>query len=194
MSTPQELVQLICVHVSTCTRCHTLHVPNLDAIGCQDEGFPASMGNDHNTAALQCKLLLVDLLRDVRTYLISESQYESYAEQVGACSHSRGSYSQRAAGMAHKPKRASPTNAAQCSVPHLTHATTPAPGPLMCFAPAAFGGQAPRVCQPADGGHEPVWCLTAELCCCAGEGRQGRPSHSSPAQVLQMLQQAVSVE
>lgn len=42
------------------------------------------MGNDHNTAALQCKLLLVDLLRDVRTYLLAQSPYESYAEQVRA--------------------------------------------------------------------------------------------------------------
>lgn len=40
------------------------------------------MGNDHNTAALQCKLLLVDLLRDVRTYLVANSPFESYAEQV----------------------------------------------------------------------------------------------------------------
>jgi hypothetical protein len=51
---------------------------------CQDEGFPTSMGNDHNTAALQCKLLLVDLLRDVRAYLLAQSPYESYAEQVRA--------------------------------------------------------------------------------------------------------------
>lgn len=51
--------------------------------GCQDESFPASLGNDHSTAALQCKLLLVDLLRDVRAYLVAESKYESYAEQVG---------------------------------------------------------------------------------------------------------------
>ncbi len=44
------------------------------------------MGNDHNTAALQCKLLLIELLKDVRTYLVAESSYESYAEQVGtAC-------------------------------------------------------------------------------------------------------------
>jgi hypothetical protein len=49
---------------------------------CQDENFPASMGNDHNTAALQCKLLLVDLLRDVRAYLLAHSPYESLAEQV----------------------------------------------------------------------------------------------------------------
>ena len=45
------------------------------------------MGNDHNTAALQCKLLLLDLLRDVRAYLVAESEYESYAEQVSADDH-----------------------------------------------------------------------------------------------------------
>jgi hypothetical protein len=52
------------------------------AAGCQDENFPASMGNDHNTAALQCKLLIVDLLRDVSAYLLAHSPYESLAEQV----------------------------------------------------------------------------------------------------------------
>lgn len=41
------------------------------------------MGNDHSTAALQCKLLLMDLLQDVRAYLIADSQFESLAEQVG---------------------------------------------------------------------------------------------------------------
>lgn len=51
--------------------------------GCQDENFPSSMGNDHSTAALQCKLLLMDLLQDVRAYLIADSQFESLAEQVG---------------------------------------------------------------------------------------------------------------
>lgn len=40
------------------------------------------MGNDHNTAALQCKLLLIDMLRDVRAYLLAQSPYESLAEQV----------------------------------------------------------------------------------------------------------------
>jgi hypothetical protein len=45
------------------------------------------MGNDHNTAALQCKLLLIELLRDVRRYLVAESHYESYAEQVGLVQH-----------------------------------------------------------------------------------------------------------
>jgi hypothetical protein len=54
----------------------------LPAAGCQDENFPTSMGNDHNTAALQCKLLLLDMLRDVRAYLLAQSPYESLAEQV----------------------------------------------------------------------------------------------------------------
>jgi hypothetical protein len=42
------------------------------------------MGNDHNTAALQCKLLLMDMLRNVRAYLLAQSPYESLAEQVHA--------------------------------------------------------------------------------------------------------------
>lgn len=47
----------------------------------QDENFPASLGNDHNVAALHCKVLLMDLLKDVRAYLIADSPWESYAEQ-----------------------------------------------------------------------------------------------------------------
>lgn len=57
----------------------------LSAAGCQDENFPTSMGSDHNTAALQCKLLLMDMLRDVRAYLLAQSPYESLAEQVTLC-------------------------------------------------------------------------------------------------------------
>lgn len=46
----------------------------------QDEGFPASLGNDHTLAAMQCRHLLLKLLRDVRSYLVAPSVYESYAE------------------------------------------------------------------------------------------------------------------
>lgn len=48
------------------------------------------MGNDHNTAALQCKLLMIELLRDVRAYLVADSVYESCAEQVSG-RHANGS-------------------------------------------------------------------------------------------------------
>lgn len=109
-------LKAVVLWVSTCQPdkrpvCTLSRVP-----GCQDESFPASLGNDHNTAALQCKLLLVDLLRDVRAYLVAESRYESYAEQVGtgqltsltalaanrwpAC---RASYSQHAPGATLRP-------------------------------------------------------------------------------------------
>eukprot|EP00878_Enallax_costatus_P044770 GHUV01053507.1.p1 GENE.GHUV01053507.1~~GHUV01053507.1.p1 ORF type:complete len:322 (+),score=61.17 GHUV01053507.1:314-1279(+) len=47
----------------------------------QDENFPSSLGNDHNVAAQHCKALLMDLLKDVRAYLVASSPWESYAEQ-----------------------------------------------------------------------------------------------------------------
>lgn len=53
----------------------------------QDEGILATLGNDHTAAALHCKLLLVDLLRDVRSYLIADSPYESYAEARLSAKH-----------------------------------------------------------------------------------------------------------
>ncbi|WIA29367.1 hypothetical protein OEZ86_011872 [Tetradesmus obliquus] len=53
----------------------------------QDENFPASLGNDHSAAALHCKMLLMDLLRDVRKYLVAHSPYESYAEQRLTAKH-----------------------------------------------------------------------------------------------------------
>jgi hypothetical protein len=37
----------------------------------QDENFPASLGNHHSAAAPHCKMLLMDLLRDVRKYLVA---------------------------------------------------------------------------------------------------------------------------
>jgi hypothetical protein len=46
----------------------------------QDENFPASMGNDHSKSAMQCRHLLLELLKYVQKYLTAPSSYESYAE------------------------------------------------------------------------------------------------------------------
>lgn len=73
-------------HTATCCQQQGMLLPvSVCSIGVQDEGnFPASMGNDHSTAALQCKLLLMDMLQDVRAYLITGNAYESYAERVSS--------------------------------------------------------------------------------------------------------------
>ncbi|KAF8073048.1 CAND8 [Scenedesmus sp. PABB004] len=53
----------------------------------QDEGWPASLGNDRTAAALGCKALLNDLLRDVRSYLTAVTPWESRAEQRLSARH-----------------------------------------------------------------------------------------------------------
>jgi hypothetical protein len=53
-------------NTATCVLLHVLVPARL-----QDDNFPASLGNDHSAAALHCKMLLMDLLRDVRKYLVA---------------------------------------------------------------------------------------------------------------------------
>jgi hypothetical protein len=47
----------------------------------QDEGFPNTLGNDFSTSAVHCKLVLMDLLRDIKAYLVADSPFESLAER-----------------------------------------------------------------------------------------------------------------
>jgi hypothetical protein len=55
----------------------------------QDENFPASLGNDHSAAALHCKMLLMDLLRDVRKYLVAHRSVAGMrsSSAVQCCGH-----------------------------------------------------------------------------------------------------------